>query len=297
MNNNMQIEETGIAPLTSGQQLRQAREAKGLTPEAIAKDLFINKQIIIHLENNDYAKIAAPAYARGYIISYARLLQLSIEPLLGELNQFENAANANNSFNKMPGLQPMRSHRPSHTEHTGQSNWIVYTVIILIIATATLWGYNHYKQRSALKPVDSKETQIVIEQQPPLNPTALTPITKQPEESVLSTGGTGTRNSNAVTNDNTNDASSRTKATSDKSSSSSTTNATTVNTATTNINSNNSNTDATTTTTISIPEINPKRSHVTTSAPTSTTNTNDDNPTTDSHVTITDTPIKNHKRR
>jgi cytoskeleton protein RodZ len=75
-----------IGALTIGQQLQQARTARSLTQEDVAKQLFVSKQLINDLEGDNYLKIAAPVYARGYIASYARFVQISVDRLLKEFD-------------------------------------------------------------------------------------------------------------------------------------------------------------------------------------------------------------------
>jgi hypothetical protein len=71
---------------TPGQQLKAAREAKGISEQAAGAATRILSKIIVAMEADDYAVIAAPAYARGFIRLYARYLGLNPEPLVSEYN-------------------------------------------------------------------------------------------------------------------------------------------------------------------------------------------------------------------
>lgn len=65
-----------------GQQLRGAREARNLTPEAVARELHLSIATIKALEADDYGKLPHPTFVRGYLRNYARLLGLSESEIL-----------------------------------------------------------------------------------------------------------------------------------------------------------------------------------------------------------------------
>ena len=69
---------------TFGQILRQAREAKGLTPSQVAQETRILVQIITDMENEDFHRIKAPIYGRGFTKLYAECVGLDPQPLLRE---------------------------------------------------------------------------------------------------------------------------------------------------------------------------------------------------------------------
>lgn len=62
-----------------GARLRQAREAVGLTLEAVSAQLKMPIRVIRVLESDDWSTLDAPVYVRGQLRSYARLLKLDIE--------------------------------------------------------------------------------------------------------------------------------------------------------------------------------------------------------------------------
>ena len=70
-----------------GCQLRLAREARGLTIEQISARLNINSRYISALENDDFAVMPGTAFTRGYLRSYARLLDLDGDALVKAFNQ------------------------------------------------------------------------------------------------------------------------------------------------------------------------------------------------------------------
>ncbi|NLB13157.1 MAG: helix-turn-helix domain-containing protein, partial [Gammaproteobacteria bacterium] len=61
---------------TPGARLRQAREAAGLSVAEAAEQLRLRTALVDAMERGDLAALGAPIFARGYLGSYARLLDL-----------------------------------------------------------------------------------------------------------------------------------------------------------------------------------------------------------------------------
>ncbi|MBO9768652.1 MULTISPECIES: helix-turn-helix domain-containing protein [Xanthomonas] len=65
-----------------GQHLREAREAAGLSVDEVAGKLRMPARVVHALEQEDWQRLGAPVFVRGQLRSYARLLQVDLEPLL-----------------------------------------------------------------------------------------------------------------------------------------------------------------------------------------------------------------------
>ena len=57
----------------------------GLTVEEVAVSLKLGKDVIVDLEAGDYSRLAGPTFVKGYMRSYARLLQLDEDDLVGRV--------------------------------------------------------------------------------------------------------------------------------------------------------------------------------------------------------------------
>ena len=68
--------------MSIGAQLAARRGELGLTTEQAASTTRIRVQHLDALERDAFAGFAAPVYARGYLITYARFLELDPEPLI-----------------------------------------------------------------------------------------------------------------------------------------------------------------------------------------------------------------------
>lgn len=69
---------------TLGQQLKAAREAKGVSEHDAGIATKILTRMIIAMEADDFSVMPAPTYAKGFIRLYARYLGLDPEPLVEE---------------------------------------------------------------------------------------------------------------------------------------------------------------------------------------------------------------------
>ncbi|WP_045761844.1 RodZ domain-containing protein [Xanthomonas albilineans] len=65
-----------------GQQLRDAREAAGLSIDDVGSTLRMPMHVIQTLESEQWERLGAPVFVRGQLRSYARLLGVDLEPLL-----------------------------------------------------------------------------------------------------------------------------------------------------------------------------------------------------------------------
>ena len=102
------------AEVDAGALLRQAREAKGLSLDDLARTTKINRSILAALEEYDLNRLPAPIYTRGFVKAYAREVGLDPE---GTANQYWSQAElamapaATLSHAAQPSTRPERVER------------------------------------------------------------------------------------------------------------------------------------------------------------------------------------------
>lgn len=69
-------------PEGPGSQLREARHRANFSVEEVSSELHLNADTVRALEENRFESLPAPTFVRGYIRSYARLLNLPPGPIL-----------------------------------------------------------------------------------------------------------------------------------------------------------------------------------------------------------------------
>lgn len=80
-------EDTAVAFETPvGEQLRQAREARGLEIADISQTLKLGPRQVEALESGDWNGLPGHTFIRGFVRNYARLLQLDPAPMMAQLD-------------------------------------------------------------------------------------------------------------------------------------------------------------------------------------------------------------------
>ncbi len=74
-------------PLSAGPMLREARESRGLSVFEVAEKLFLTEHYVNALESESYEKLPGEVYVKGYIKSYALLLDLDKEQVMDAYRQ------------------------------------------------------------------------------------------------------------------------------------------------------------------------------------------------------------------
>lgn len=124
--------------------LRRRREKRALSVAEVAKRLHLDAGIIEALEKDDYARIASPVYARGYLASYARLVEADgerISALFDSIAPAEAPAIA-------PAVKPPMQVSSSHHGLRALSCLIVLGLIVLFV----IWYRGHFS--TGTLPVD-----------------------------------------------------------------------------------------------------------------------------------------------
>ena len=103
--------------MSLGTTLRSAREACGFTTSELAARTHMLVQIVEGLENEDFRRIPAPIYGRGFIKLYCEAVNLDPKPLQAEFMDLFNRAKDEPAKAKLP---PVRS-RPQTQEPPPQS--------------------------------------------------------------------------------------------------------------------------------------------------------------------------------
>ena len=85
-----------------GYTLRTAREAKGLSIKQVAEATHMMVQVVEGLENEDFARIVAPIYGRGFVKLYCETVGLDPKPLVAAFMELY-------SGNRSPAVAPRQA--------------------------------------------------------------------------------------------------------------------------------------------------------------------------------------------
>lgn len=81
------LSEKRAAPMSVGQELREAREKTGMTVSDVARALKLSLNQVDSLEADDWQSLPGKTIIRGFVRNYARLLGLDSNHLMAELDR------------------------------------------------------------------------------------------------------------------------------------------------------------------------------------------------------------------
>jgi len=144
-----------------GHRLQQARERKKLSIADAASQLRFTRAAVIHLEQEEWDKLHGRIYARGYLLSYVKLLSLPTEDMLSAFNaQYGETERERPS--KILMTKPLPDEKPFP--------WLSSLVIIIVLAIAVV-AYQYWAQR-ANEPVQQSSNQTLNNTMPLSAPNA-----------------------------------------------------------------------------------------------------------------------------
>lgn len=128
-----------------GEQLRQARELKKYSIAEVAAQLRLTKDIISHLENQQWDKLNGRIYARGYFASYAKFLGLPHDEMLAVFNLEYSATEPSLNLNQ---------HGNGGTEKPFPWLMLIFVVTILVVGC---FGYQQWQATQLASQTDDNE--------------------------------------------------------------------------------------------------------------------------------------------
>ena len=109
-----------------GERLAEARRAKQISVLEIAKELHVEESKIRALENNDFAVLGAPVFAKGHLRKYSQLVGVKHEDVLADYYRLTRSE-------EMP---PVIVKRPRPGREFSPGPWIAMVVLLVVVAVA-----------------------------------------------------------------------------------------------------------------------------------------------------------------
>jgi cytoskeleton protein RodZ len=129
-----------------GEMLSQAREAAGYTQQDVATELHLKPELIRAMDDERFEELPEPAYVRGYLRSYARLIGLEPERVLDAYSAL-NPEVPEWEFN-----EPAR-HEVAQGRNLAPVTFIIFVVIAGLLVTWLLTEGNG----------NNKESEVIVE--------------------------------------------------------------------------------------------------------------------------------------
>ena len=122
-----------------GQTLREARERQGLSVDDVVTKIKLASRQIVAMEADDYKSLPETAFVRGFVRSYAKLLQLDAQPLLDALPGAERAQ-------VVTEMRSVETPFPERSVRQQNLNLLIAAFLLaLVIAGFALWQANSPK--------------------------------------------------------------------------------------------------------------------------------------------------------
>jgi cytoskeleton protein RodZ len=115
-----------------GARLTRLREARGLTPAAVAMALRCDPKVIEALEAERWAELGAPVFSRGHLRRYAEHLDVPAEPLLAQWTAEQGALQTLPDLSRAP-----QAPRPLDTQRWARR--LAMLAGAVVIALAAWW--------------------------------------------------------------------------------------------------------------------------------------------------------------
>jgi cytoskeleton protein RodZ len=131
-----------LNPASAGALLRSAREAGGMTVDAVAQQLKLAPRQVRAIEEGDFIHLPGRTFVRGFIRNYARLVRLDVESVLRALPAGSATPNLESpalhatapTIGELPTTEPAKH---------GWTRWAIPLTLIAIIAATAAWEFLH----------------------------------------------------------------------------------------------------------------------------------------------------------
>lgn len=117
-----------------GAELASIRSQRGYTTEYVAGKLHLRIHLIELLEADDYDKMPEPVFIKGYLRAYAKLLEISPEPLIERFNRYHATERR---VERALWQSKKRSYKTYKAENTVR--WVTMSMTFLVLTAVIMW--------------------------------------------------------------------------------------------------------------------------------------------------------------
>lgn len=153
---------------TPGALLREARQAKNLKHEEVAKQMHLSVQWVKNLEKDDYSKAPALIYVRGYLRAYARCVGLKPEEVM---LTFDTLA-LNEEFERIKAREekPVKHQavpvisRSTRMISRKTIRWITFIALVILIVLVGIWWQGKKRLMVPIQSVISQSQELPLKE-------------------------------------------------------------------------------------------------------------------------------------
>jgi cytoskeleton protein RodZ len=162
-------DDTANAPVSVlGGTLRLARESLGLSVEDVAQQLRMSRHQINALEEDNFSVLSSPAFVRGFIRNYARLLKLPADSLVAAYKAMQPEDSASVAIR----LQSENITIVNNSRRT-MMMYLLASVLVVVVGISW-WAYQDWREKLPATPKLAVKAAPKLESNQPVTPT--TPV-------------------------------------------------------------------------------------------------------------------------
>lgn len=124
------VEPVGVQLMEIGNKLKEAREARGLTLEAVEEETKIRRKYLQALEEEQFQILPGPLYAKAFLKNYTRFLNLNVDEALETYNRHF-AAEAVPEAHGGPSEEGVNVNVPGKPRY-----WLYFAAAVVIVGLA-----------------------------------------------------------------------------------------------------------------------------------------------------------------
>jgi cytoskeleton protein RodZ len=181
-----------MASLSAGATLRAAREAHGMSIDAVAQQLKLAPRQVQALEDDDYAQLPGRTFVRGFMRNYARLLRLDADAVIASLPDAGHAPSLDR-----PSLSPttrVMGELPADLPAKPSSaRWAIVLALIAIVIIAVAYEFGRplaERGRAALSGRSAAPAATPVAPEPPPGTSTPVPVGETPAPAAQAASAT-----------------------------------------------------------------------------------------------------------
>lgn len=134
-----------MKPTSVGEQLAQARTARGLSLDEAAHETRIRPDKLAALEQDDFSAFPSNTYARGFLLIYGKFLGVPVQDLARELESSNPISVQDYQYlNAAPELPPEQRTRSRPREKRSRRPSLAPLIVFILLALGASFGLHFY---------------------------------------------------------------------------------------------------------------------------------------------------------
>jgi cytoskeleton protein RodZ len=129
--------EGGAPSPLAGERLAEARRARETPIQEIARELHLDEYKVHALEQNEFEKLGAPVFVKGYLKKYAGLVGVPVDDIVADYYRLNRPASA-------PLIIPRRARAP---RDVSPGPWLSALAVVVVVAGAAWWWLSSGSER------------------------------------------------------------------------------------------------------------------------------------------------------